>query len=46
MSGFKNIMNPAYQDNYESKSVPNFKGFEALQCNVLDIDDQLLCYDV
>jgi hypothetical protein len=26
----------------ESKSVTNFKGFEALNSNVLDINDQLL----
>jgi hypothetical protein len=27
----------------ESKSVTNFKGFEALNSNVLNIDNQLLC---
>ena len=30
----------------ESKSVTNFKSFEALHNDVLDIDDQLLCSDV
>ena len=30
----------------ESKSATDFKGFEALHKIVLDIDDQLLCFDV
>jgi hypothetical protein len=30
----------------ESESVTDFKGFEALHSIVLDIDDQLLCFDV
>ena len=30
----------------ESKSVTDFKGFEALHNIALDIDDQLLCSDV
>ena len=30
----------------ESESATNFKGFEALHGTILDIDDQLLCFDV
>ena len=30
----------------ELKSVADFKGFEALRNIVLDVDDQLLCFDV
>ena len=30
----------------QSESATNFKGFEALHGTVLDIDDQLLCFDV
>ena len=30
----------------ETKSVADFKGFEALRNNVLDIDNQFLCFDI
>ena len=37
---------PPTETFVESESATNFKGFEALYNNVLDIDDQLLCSDV
>jgi hypothetical protein len=37
---------PSYTDTFvESESATDFKGFEALHGTVLDINDQLLCFN-